>query len=287
MRPATLAASSRRITTFCPEPARTTCCNPLKFQLLRARLAGSAKVFWHWRIECNRSGGTPMQVDAIFIPAETPVASNASRPSSPAALSFGATLASSISSSAPPNLEGPIKHQSADGQSVKGQLAQRQSAQSQSDQARSEQDLSVIDRVAAQSGAAASVESKSSLPVAPGLSVTSGPTLISNLNSNSAIKAAAKLAPRSPVSPTATGVVPAASFPAFELLGPFTPVRTFPILQRLTLQRTSNRSQGNPCEPWRRECFRDERFRSSSGEFECPQFESRQPAGVFFCSHRG
>ncbi len=169
-----------------------------------------------------------MQVDAIFIPAETPVASNASRPSSPAALSFGATLASSISSSAPPNLEGPIKHQSADGQSVKGQSAQRQSAQSQSDQARSEQDLSVIDRVAAQSGAAASVESKSSLPVAPGLSVTSGPTLISNLNSNSAIKAAAKLAPRSPVSPTATGVVPAASFPAFELLGPFTPVPNLP-----------------------------------------------------------
>ncbi len=185
-----------------------------------------------------------MQVDAILIPAEALIASNTSRPSSPAASSFGATLASSISSSPPPQLEVPIKHQSADGQPV----------QSQSDQARSEQDQSVMDRVAVPSGVefeltpdatklVPSLEGKSTLTTAPDSSVTSGPTLkLSNLNSNSVVKpankAAAKPAPSSPISPAATAAVPAAtdagaslahaSFSAPELLGLSTPAPNLP-----------------------------------------------------------
>lgn len=193
-----------------------------------------------------------MQLDAIFIPAEAPVASNASRPSSPAASSFRATLASSISSSAPPNLESPIKHQSVDVQPVQAQPAQGQSVQSQSDQARSEQDQSVADKAALQSGAefeltpdeitlVPSLECKSIVITAPGSSVTSGRTLkLSNPNSNSikSAKAAAKPAPSSPGSRTAIDVVPAAagtgaslahaSFPAFELLGLSAPVPNLP-----------------------------------------------------------
>jgi hypothetical protein len=204
-----------------------------------------------------------MQVNAIFIPAEAPVASNASRPSSPAASSFGATLASSISSSAPPNLEAPIKHQSVDGQPVQSQSDQARSEQEQSVQDQSIQDQSVqdqsiqgpsvMDRVTVQSGAefeltpdeiklVPSLEDTSTFTTAPGGSVTSGRTLkLSNPNLSSiksANKAAANRTPSSPVSPTATGVVPSAagagaslahaSFLAFELLGLSTPAPNLP-----------------------------------------------------------
>src|ERR1700681_4727277 len=55
----------------------------------------------HWRIECNRTGGTPMRVDAISIPAAAQEPSTAARPPSSAPWSFSATLASSMRSSAP------------------------------------------------------------------------------------------------------------------------------------------------------------------------------------------
>ena len=53
----------------------------------------------HWRIECNRTRGTPMRVDATLIPA-APAVPSLPPPASPSILSsFGAKLASSVSSS--------------------------------------------------------------------------------------------------------------------------------------------------------------------------------------------
>jgi hypothetical protein len=60
----------------------------------------------HWRIECNRTGGTPMRVDAISIPAAGQAASTAARPPSSASSSFSAAVASSMHSSAPEHHQG-------------------------------------------------------------------------------------------------------------------------------------------------------------------------------------
>ncbi len=70
----------------------------------------------HWRVECNRTRGVPMPVSEIPIPAATPAASNAIRPSlsespssvsSPAPSTFSAKLATSMSDTAPEHAPSP------------------------------------------------------------------------------------------------------------------------------------------------------------------------------------
>jgi hypothetical protein len=119
----------------------------------------------HWRIECNRIRGTPMQVDTILTPAATQMASIAMRPTSSA--SFSATLASSVSSGAPED----SRNQSAAADSNANSV--------------SKIGANVDARIDATSGTTSgtSIGSKSSPDAAPDRSASSSPSLNANMNS--------------------------------------------------------------------------------------------------------
>ncbi len=120
MHPATVAASTLLagpLSSSSPVSLATIpSCKSLKWQPIAACLPSPRRLFRHWRIECNRTRGTSMHVDAILIPAATPAPPTATRPW-PVPSSFSATLASSMSSSAPENSQNQSARAAATSQS--------------------------------------------------------------------------------------------------------------------------------------------------------------------------